>query len=84
MFFNYILHFLTFIFYVKTPRLYFGFKLEVFKEDTRPEDPGTVWVWIYILNGQLGPGRIPIYYFASRVYFILCVIPESIRKHRSR
>ncbi len=49
----------------------------------RGPDPGPVRVWVYILNGQLGPGRVPIYYFESRVYLTLCVIPESIREHRT-
>ncbi len=42
--------------------------LEVFTEDPRPEDPGPVRVRVYILNGQPGPGRVPIYYFGSRVF----------------
>ncbi len=62
--------------------------LEVFTEDPRPEDPGPdpgpVRVRVYILNGQLGPGRVPIYYFVSRVFLTLCVIPESIGEHRTR
>ncbi len=61
--------------------------LEVFTEDPRPEDPGPdpgpVRVRVYILNGQPGPGRVPIYYFGSRVCLTLCVIPESIREHRT-
>ncbi len=63
------------------------FELEVFTEDPRPEDPGPdpgpVRVRVYILNGQLGPGRVPIYYFGSRVCLTLCVIPESIGEHRT-
>ncbi len=59
--------------------------LEVFTEDPRPEDPGPdrgpVRVRVYILNGQPGPGRVPIYYFGSRVCLTLCVIPESIGEH---
>ncbi len=62
--------------------------LEVFTEDPRPEDPGPdpgpVRVRVYILNGQPGPGRVPIYYFGSRVFLTLCVIPESIGEHRTR
>ncbi len=54
--------------------------LEVFTEDLRPEDPGPdpgpIWV-------QPGPGRVPIYYFGSRVFLTLCVIPESIGEHRT-
>ncbi len=42
--------------------------VEVFTEDPRPEDPGPVRVRVYILNGQPGPGRVPIYYFGSRVF----------------
>ncbi len=65
-----------------------GCELEVFTEDPRPEDPGPdpgpVRVRVYILNGQPGPGRVPIYYFGSRVYLTLCVIPESIGEHRTR
>ncbi len=59
--------------------------VEVFTEDARPEDPGPVRVrvWVYILNGQPGPGRVPIYYFVSRVYLTFCVIPESIGEHRT-
>ncbi len=57
--------------------------LEVFTEDPRPEDPGPVRVRVYILNGQPGPGRVPIYYFGSRVCLTLCVIPESIGEHRT-
>ncbi len=53
-------------------------------EDPRPEDPGPVRVRVYILNGQSGPGRVPIYYFGSRVFLTLCVIPESIGEHRTR
>ncbi len=34
--------------------------LEVFTEDPGP-DPGPVRVRVYILNGQPGPGRVPIY-----------------------
>ncbi len=49
----------------------------------RPEDPGPVRVRVYILNGQPGPGRVPIYYFGSRVCLTLCVIPESIGEHRT-
>ncbi len=49
------------------------FWVEVFTEDPRP----------YILNGQPGPGRVPIYYFGSRVCLTLCVIPESIGEHRT-
>ncbi len=49
-----------------------------------PEDPGPDRVWVYILNGQPGPGRVPIYYFRSWVFLTLCVIPESIREHRTR
>ncbi len=30
-----------------------------------------------------GPGRVPIYYFGSRVFLTLCVIPESIGEHRT-
>ncbi len=48
-----------------------------------PEDPGPVQVRVYILNGQPGPGRVPIYYFGSRVCLTLCVIPESIGEHRT-
>ncbi len=63
-------------------------KIEVFTEDPRPEDPGPdpgpVRVRVYILNGQPGPGRVPIYYFGSRVFLTLCVIPESIGEHRTR
>ncbi len=55
----------------------------VFTEDPRPEDPGPVRVRVYILNGQPGPGRVPIYYFGSRVCLTLCVIPESIGEHRT-
>ncbi len=62
--------------------------LEVFTEDPRPEDPGPdpgpVRVRVYILNGQPGPGRVPIFYFGSRVCLTLCVIPESIGEHRTR
>ncbi len=58
--------------------------LEVFTEDPRPEDPGSVRVRVYILNGHPGPGRVPIYYFGSRVFLTLCVIPESIGEHRTR
>ncbi len=62
--------------------------LEVFTEDPRPEDPGPdpgpVWVRVYILNGQPGPGRVPIYYFGSRVCLTLCVIPKLIGEHRTR
>ncbi len=58
------------------------FILEVFTEDPRP-DPGPVRVRVYILNGQPGPGRVPIYYFGSRVCLTLCVIPESIGEHRT-
>ncbi len=47
-------------------------EIEVFTEDPRPEDPGPdpgpVRVRVYILNGQPGPGRVPIYYFGSRVF----------------
>ncbi len=61
--------------------------VEVFTEDPRPEDPGPdpgpVRVRVYILNGQPGPGRVPIYYFGSRVCLTLCVIPESIGEHRT-
>ncbi len=53
-------------------------QLEVFTEDPRP-----IRVRVYILNGQPGPGRVPIYYFGSRVCLTLCVIPESIREHRT-
>ncbi len=49
-----------------------------------PETRGPVRVRVYILNGQPGPGRVPIYYFGSRVFLTLCVIPESIGKHRTR
>ncbi len=46
--------------------------LEVLTEDPRPEDPGPdpgpVRVRVYILNGQPGRGRVPIYYFGSRVF----------------
>ncbi len=63
-------------------------QLEVFTEDPRPEDPGPdpgpVRVRVYILNGQPGPGRVPIYYFGSQVFLTLCVIPESIGEHRTR
>ncbi len=56
-------------------------------EDLRPEEPGPdprpVRVWVYILNGQPGPGRVPIYYLGSRVFLTLCVIPESIGEHRA-
>ncbi len=62
--------------------------VEVFTEDPRPEDPGPnpgpVRVRVYILKGQPGPGRVPIYYFGSRVFLTLCVIPESIGEHRTR
>ncbi len=58
-------------------------KVEVFTEDPRPEDPGPVRVRVYILKGQPGPGRVPIYYFGSRVFLTLCVIPELIGEHRS-
>ncbi len=62
--------------------------VEVFTEDPRPEDPGPdpglVQVRVYILNSQPGPGRVPIYYFGSRVFLTLCVIPESIGEHRTR
>ncbi len=62
--------------------------VEVFTEDPRPEDPGPdpgpVRVRVYNLNGQPGPGRVPIYYFGSRVFLTLCVIPESIGEHRTR
>ncbi len=62
--------------------------LEVFTEDPRPEDPGPdlgpVRVRVYNWNGQSGPGRVPIYYFGSRVFLTLCVIPESIGEHRTR
>ncbi len=55
--------------------------VEVFTEDPRPEDPGPdlgpVRVRVYILNGQPGPGRVPIYYFGSRVFLTLCVIPSG-------
>ncbi len=57
-------------------------RLEVFTEDPGP-DPGHVWVQFYILNGQPGPGRVPIYYFRSRVFLTLCVIPKSIWEHRT-
>ncbi len=65
--------------------------VEVFTEDPRPEDPrtrgpedpGPDQVRVYILNGQPGPGRVPIYYFGSRVCLTLCVIPESIGEHRT-
>ncbi len=64
------------------------FEVEVFTEDPRPEDPGPdpgpVRVRVYILNGQSGPGRVPIYYFGSWVFLTLCVIPESIGEHRTR
>ncbi len=53
-------------------------QIEVFTED-----PGPVRVRVYILNGQSGPGRVPIYYFGSRVFLTLCVIPESIGEHRT-
>ncbi len=48
--------------------------------------PGTrpIRVRVYILKGQPGPGRVPIYYFGSRVFLTLCVIPESIGEHRTR
>ncbi len=46
--------------------------------------PGPVRVRVYILKGQPGPGRVPIYYFGSRVFLTLCVIPESIGEHRTR
>ncbi len=62
--------------------------LEVFTEDPWPEDPGPdpgpVRVRVYNLNGQPGPGRVPIYYFGSRVFLTLWVIPESIGEHRTR
>ncbi len=45
-----------------------GSDVEVFTEDPRPEDPGPVRVRVCILNGQPGPGRVPIYYFGSRVF----------------
>ncbi len=51
--------------------------------ETRGPDPGPVRVRVYILNGQPGPGRVPIYYFGSRVCLTLCVIPESIGEHRT-
>ncbi len=54
-------------------------EIEVFTEDPRP-----VRVRVYNLNGQPGPGRVPIYYFGSRVCLTLCVIPESIGEHRTR
>ncbi len=47
------------------------------------EDPGHVRVRVYILNGQPGPGRVPIYYFGCRVFLTLCIIPESIGEHRT-
>ncbi len=54
------------------------FDVEVFTEDPRP-----VRVRVYILKGQPGPGWVPIYYFGSRVFLTLCVIPESIGEHRT-
>ncbi len=42
--------------------------LEVFTEDPRPKDLGPVQVRVYILNGQLGPGRVPIYCFGSHIF----------------
>ncbi len=52
--------------------LIYMFQLEVFTEDPRPEDPGPdpgpVRIRVYILNGQPGPGRVPIYYFGSQVF----------------
>ncbi len=49
----------------------------------RGPDPGPVRVRVYILNGQPGPGRVPIYYFGCRVCLTLCVIPELIGEHRT-
>ncbi len=51
---------------------------EVFTEDPRP-----IRVRVYILNGHLGPGRVPIYYFGSQVFLTLCVLPKSIGEHRN-
>ncbi len=53
--------------------------LEVFTEDPGP-DPGNIWVRVYILNGQPGPGRVSINYFGSRVFLTLCVIPRVDRR----
>ncbi len=58
-------------------------EVEVFTEDPKPEDPGPVRVGVYILKGQPGPGRVPIYYFGFRVFLTLCVIPKSIGEHRT-
>ncbi len=57
-----------------------GRGLHVGPEDQVP-DPGPVQVRVYILNGQPGPGRVPIHYLGSRIFLTLCVIPKSIGEH---
>ncbi len=67
---------------VSASRVLIMFQVEVFTEDSRPEDPGPdpgpVRVRVYIVNGQPGPGQVSIYYFGPRVFLTLCVVPESI------